>query len=76
VRDEDSTPEEAAEIIRKRYRYQQLILTGKLWLPHERAAELLGPDCLYHLYSLRESEAVHHRKVKSKPGKQKTAKRR
>jgi hypothetical protein len=49
--------EEKAEILRKKNRYRELILSGKLSLPHKRAAQLLGPDCLYHLYSL------------SKPGK-------
>jgi len=46
--------EEAAEELRKRYRYRQLILSGKLTLSHKRAAQLLGPDCLYHLYALEE----------------------
>jgi hypothetical protein len=44
-----------AEILRKKYRYRELILSGKLVLPHRRAAELLGPDCLYQLYGLREA---------------------
>jgi hypothetical protein len=44
-----------AEILRKKYRYRELILSGKLVLPHRRAAELLGPDCLYQLYALREA---------------------
>jgi hypothetical protein len=44
--------EEKAEILRKKSRYRELILSGRLPLPHNRAAQLLGPDCLYHLYSL------------------------
>jgi hypothetical protein len=56
--------EEAAEELRKRYRYRQLILSGKLALPYKRAAQLLGPDCMYQLYSLRESET-------KKPGRKK-----
>ena len=44
-----------AEILRKKYKYRRLILEGKLVLPHEEAAKLLGPDCAYHLYSLKES---------------------
>jgi hypothetical protein len=40
-----------AERIRLKYKYRRLILTGKLLLPHEDAARLLGPDCAYHLYS-------------------------
>ena len=49
---------ETAEILRKRYRYRELILSGKLVLPHDRAAQLLGPDCLYHLYSLQDPKSV------------------
>jgi hypothetical protein len=44
--------EETAEILRKKCRYRELILSGRLLLPHERAAQLLGPDCLYRLYSV------------------------
>jgi hypothetical protein len=44
--------EDKAEILRKKNRYRELILAGKIALPHNRAAQLLGPDCLYHLYSL------------------------
>jgi hypothetical protein len=44
--------EERAEIMRKKSRYRELILSGKLVLPPSRAAQLLGPDCLYHLYSV------------------------
>ena len=47
---------EQAEIIRKKYKYRQLILSGKLILPHDEATRLLGPDCAYHLYSLPESK--------------------
>ena len=48
----DLSCEEKAEIMRKKYRYRELILSGRLALPHERAAQLLGPDSLYHLYSV------------------------
>lgn len=44
--------EEKAEILRKKNRYRELILSGHLILPHSRAAALLGPDCLYHLYGV------------------------
>ena len=47
---------EAAEILRKKCRYRELILSGRLVLPHDRAAQLLGPDCLYHLYSIKDIE--------------------
>ncbi len=50
-----------AESMRKKYRYRQLILSGKLVLPITRAAQLLGPDCLYHLYSLGEVDTPHPR---------------
>ena len=49
---EELTREDAAEIMRKKYRYRELILSGRLVLPHSRAAQLVGPDCLYHLYSV------------------------
>lgn len=52
-----------AEILRKKYHYRQLILSGRLVLPHRRAAELLGPDCLYQLYSLCKAEAEQKKKA-------------
>ena len=51
--------EEKAEILRKKSRYRELILSGKLALSHKRAAQLLGPDCLYHLYSLSKPDKSH-----------------
>ncbi len=48
---EKLTREEAAEELRKKDRYRQLILSGRIVLPYRSAAMLLGPDCLYHLYS-------------------------
>jgi hypothetical protein len=48
---EDWSCEEKAEILRKKNRYRELILSGRLTLPHRSASQLLGPDCLYHLYS-------------------------
>jgi|WetSurMetagenome_2_1015567.scaffolds.fasta_scaffold524388_1 hypothetical protein len=56
----DDQAHEMAEVIRKKYRYRQLIFSGKLVLPHKRAAQLLGPDCMYQLYALQGSK---------KPGK-------
>jgi hypothetical protein len=50
--------EEAAEIMRKKNRYRELILSGRMILPHSRAAQLLGPDCLYHLYSISRKETA------------------
>jgi hypothetical protein len=40
-----------AEIMRLKYKYRRLIMSGKLSLPYENAAKLIGPDCAYHLYS-------------------------
>ncbi len=36
--------------LRRRYRYRELILRGKLRLPLDAARRLIGPDCAYHLY--------------------------
>ncbi len=62
---QDLSPEEAAEELRKKHHYRQLILTGKLVLPYTSAARLLGPDCLYQLYSRRETKTT--RSGKSRP---------
>jgi hypothetical protein len=45
---------EDAELIRKRYKYRRLILSGKLILPVREASMLLGPDCAYHRYSVQD----------------------
>jgi hypothetical protein len=55
----DPSNEETAEIMRKKNRYRELILSGRLVLPHSSAVQLLGPDCLYHLYSV---EKTNHSK--------------
>jgi hypothetical protein len=55
---EELSCEAKAEIMRKKSRYRELILSGKLVLPYQRAAQLLGPDCLYHLYSVKAHAAV------------------
>jgi hypothetical protein len=62
--DTEFSCEETAEELRKRYRYRQMILSGKLKLPHQRAAQLLGPDCLYHLYSLDEKGGKSRSRIK------------
>ncbi len=49
---ENLSCEERAEILRKKGLYRELILSGRIVLPHTRAAQLLGPDCLYHLYTI------------------------
>jgi hypothetical protein len=40
-----------AKEIRVRYKYRRLILSGQTGLPQNTAAKLIGPDCVYHLYS-------------------------
>jgi hypothetical protein len=52
MNNEDLTSEDLAEILRKKQKYREWILSGRIVLPHDKAARLLGPDCLYHLYSL------------------------
>jgi hypothetical protein len=56
------TCEERAEILRKKYLYRELILSGKIELSHARAAQLLGPDCLYRLYSAEKKKASGKRR--------------
>jgi hypothetical protein len=51
MEDEQFSCADVAEAMRKRHRYRQMIMSGKLVLPFKSAARLLGPDCLYHLYS-------------------------
>jgi len=36
--------------LRRRYRYRDLILRGKIRLSVRTARRLVGPDCAYHLY--------------------------
>lgn len=39
-----------ANQVRLRYKYRRLIMTGKARLPYKAAAQMVGPDCAYHLY--------------------------
>ena len=55
-----------AEYLRLKYKYRRLILEGKLVLPHEDAAKLLGPDCAYHLYSVSDSKSRRQKKRTTK----------
>ena len=71
MRDDELSCEDAAEAMRKRYRYRQLILSGKLRLSRERAAQLVGPDTLYQLYSLHESDSARRKIVRHSPKKKK-----
>ncbi len=59
---EELTPEEQAEILRKKQKYRELILCGKITLAPDKAAKLLGPDCLYHLYAQWSSRSRQRRK--------------
>lgn len=70
--DYDLTCEETAEVMRKKNRYREMILSGRLVLPPDKASRLLGPDCLYHLYSLAQPEACHARSKKRDSGKRKS----
>lgn len=38
------------EEMRRRYRYRDLVLRGKVRLGLLAARGLIGPDCAYHLY--------------------------
>ncbi len=40
----------AAELVRIKYQYRRLVVTGRLRLPAAAARPLVGPDCAYHLY--------------------------
>ena len=62
--DDSLSPEDQAEILRKKQKYRELILSGKITLPHDKAARLLGPDCLYHLYARQERTPQRRRKPK------------
>lgn len=42
--------EERAALMKRRYRYIDMILKGKLHLPPDKAWKLIGPDRAYHLY--------------------------
>lgn len=46
----------SGEEIRLRYRYRNLILSGKVRLSLESARRLVGPDCAYHLYGIVDSK--------------------
>jgi len=44
------------EIIRKKYLYRKLIQTGKIIVPRKAAVSLVGPDCVYHIYSVKKEK--------------------
>jgi len=45
------TRKTTAEEIRLRYHYRSLVLRGKADISFETARRLIGPDCVYRLYS-------------------------
>jgi hypothetical protein len=53
---ENNTRSNMAELTRLKYKYRRLVMQGKLNLPPDQAALLIGPDCAYHLYSVLPSE--------------------
>ncbi len=67
--DEELFAEEQAEILRKKHKYRELILSGRLRLPHEKAAKLVGPDCLYRLYGQPDHESCQRRKRVKRPSR-------
>ncbi len=62
---QEFTKEEEAEVLRKQHLYRRLILSGRLVLSHASAAQLVGPDCMYHLYSLQHSSESGRRRDRS-----------
>ncbi len=58
----DLSCEDRAEIIRKKYLYREMIRSGRIVLPPARAAQLLGPDCLYQLYSAEKGGSLKRRR--------------
>ncbi|TNF52033.1 MAG: hypothetical protein JSV71_06030 [Nitrospiraceae bacterium] len=54
-----------AEEIRIRYLYRNMALRGKISLPLEVSRKLIGPDCAYHLYSIKSAERKKEENSKS-----------
>ncbi|MBF0565327.1 MAG: hypothetical protein HQK89_08795 [Nitrospirae bacterium] len=52
---EDRVSDKANQV-RLRYKYRRLIMTGKARLPYKAAAQMVGPDCAYHLYGTIEAD--------------------
>jgi hypothetical protein len=47
-----------AEAMRVKYLYRALLLKGKINLPLESARKLVGPDCAYHLYFVKNQSTL------------------
>lgn len=43
------------EAIRLKYLYRKLLIRGKITLPIADAIKIIGPDCAYHLYSVKKN---------------------
>lgn len=48
--EQEPTPEEKADEIRRKYRYRSMILKEQVSMPVEEAVKLVGRDTAYHLY--------------------------
>jgi hypothetical protein len=55
--EEQLSAHDLAEILRKKQKYRDWIITGRIRLSPDKAARLVGPDCLYHLYALQDRPA-------------------
>jgi hypothetical protein len=54
-----------AEEIRIRYLYRNLVLRGKISPPLEVSLRFVGPDCAYHLYSVKDAGGKEEKNSKS-----------
>jgi len=43
-------------MIRLKYKYRRLIVSGRIRLPRKDAVQLIGPDCAYHLFAYEKSK--------------------
>jgi hypothetical protein len=58
-----------AEQIRLRYLYRTKLLRGEIKVPLGTAKKLVGPDCVYHLYSTFTLNKGVEDEVRSRRGK-------
>ena len=50
--------ENSQDEIRKKYLYRSLIVKGQIRVREKKATRrLIGPDCAYHLYSVRKTDS-------------------
>jgi len=67
--DDDLSPADLAEILRKKQKYRDWILSGRITLPHDKVARLLGPDCMVHLYGQPEQRRRRRNRPKDSPSR-------